>query len=35
VYLVWIGVILLLYPLCKWFDGYKRAHKDYWWVSYL
>ncbi len=35
VYLVWIGVILLLYPLCKQFDRYKQAHKEKWWLSYL
>ncbi|WP_293892712.1 heparan-alpha-glucosaminide N-acetyltransferase domain-containing protein [Flavobacterium sp.] len=35
VYTIWIGIILLLYPLCKWFDGYKQAHKDKWWLSYL
>ncbi|WP_293875224.1 heparan-alpha-glucosaminide N-acetyltransferase domain-containing protein [Flavobacterium sp.] len=35
VYCVWIGVILLLYPLCKKFDAYKQAHKEKWWLSYL
>lgn len=35
VYLVWIGVILLLYPLCEWFDKYKQNNKDKWWLSYL
>jgi len=36
VYLVWIGVILLLYPLCQKYDQYKRAHlRQYWWLSYL
>jgi uncharacterized membrane protein len=35
VYLVWIAVILILYPLCKWYDGYKSAHKEKWWLSYL
>ncbi len=35
VYLVWIGIILLLYPLCKKFDRYKQAHKEKWWLSYL
>ncbi|NII26789.1 DUF1624 domain-containing protein [Pseudoflavitalea sp. X16] len=34
-YLVWIGVVILLYPLCKWYDQYKRTHKDQWWLSYL
>lgn len=35
VYLVWIGVILLLYPVCKKFDRYKMNHKEKWWLSYL
>ena len=35
VYLVWIVVILLLYPLCKKFDAYKQSHKEKWWLSYL
>jgi uncharacterized membrane protein len=35
VYLVWISIILLLYPLCKKFDHYKRGHKEKWWLSYL
>ena len=35
VYLVWIAVIVFLYPLCKWYDGYKQNHKEKWWLSYL
>jgi len=36
VYTVWIGIVLLLYPLCKWFERYKRNHQsEYWWLSYL
>jgi uncharacterized membrane protein len=35
VYLVWILVIILLYPLCKKFDVYKQSHKEKWWLSYL
>jgi len=34
VYLVWLIVILLLYPLCKWYDDYKSRQKK-WWLSYL
>lgn len=33
-YLVWICLIILLYPLCKWYDRYKSTHKQ-WWLSYL
>ncbi|MEP6950016.1 MAG: heparan-alpha-glucosaminide N-acetyltransferase domain-containing protein [Ginsengibacter sp.] len=36
VYMVWIGLVLLLYPCCKWFDRYKRSHQSiHWWLSYL
>jgi len=35
VYGIWIGIVLLLYPLCKRFDAYKQAHKEIWWLSYL
>lgn len=35
VYLVWIIVVILLYPLCKWYDRYKTNHKEKWWLSYL
>ena len=34
VYLCWIGGVLLLYPLCRWFAGVKQRRKD-WWLSYL
>jgi uncharacterized membrane protein len=35
VYLIWIGVVATLYPLCKWYDRYKTNHKEKWWLSYL
>lgn len=36
VYLVWIAVIFILYPVCRWYDRYKRAHQSTkWWLSYL
>lgn len=36
VYIVWMALILMLYPLCKWFDRYKRAHlHSKWWLSYI
>jgi uncharacterized membrane protein len=34
VYLAWLGGVLLLYPLCRWFAGVKARRKD-WWLSYL
>jgi uncharacterized membrane protein len=35
VYLVWILVVIGLYPLCKRYDQYKTLHKEKWWLSYL
>jgi uncharacterized membrane protein len=35
VYLIWALVVVGLYPLCKWYDSYKTAHKEKWWLSYL
>lgn len=35
VYVVWVSVVLALYPFCKWFDNYKMTHKEKWWLSYL
>jgi uncharacterized membrane protein len=36
VYGVWIVLVLILYPFCKWFDHYKRTYQsDKWWLSYL
>ena len=34
-YLVWIGIILLLNPICKKYMQYKSKNKDKWWLSYL
>jgi uncharacterized membrane protein len=34
VYIIWIGVLVILYPLCKWYNHYKSRHK-HWWLSYL
>jgi uncharacterized membrane protein len=34
-YIVWILLIIALYPFCKWYDGYKSRHKEKWWLSYL
>jgi uncharacterized membrane protein len=34
VYIIWIAVILILYPLCKKYNQYKSTHSK-WWLSYL
>jgi len=35
VYLIWISVVLILYPLSKKYMIYKANNKDKWWLSYL
>jgi uncharacterized membrane protein len=35
VYLIWISIVLFLYPICKWYDAYKSGHRNKWWLSYL
>jgi len=36
VYVVWILLVISLYPFCKWFDGYKRTHQSKKrWLTYL
>ena len=34
VYLVWLFVVVTLFPLCRWYAGVKRRRDD-WWLSYL
>lgn len=34
-YLIWASVVFALYPLCLWYDRYKIAHRQKWWLSYL
>jgi hypothetical protein len=34
VYIIWIGVIIVLYFPCRWYDKYKSSH-THWWLSYL
>ncbi len=33
-YVVWIVVIIALYPLCRWYADLKKRRKD-WWLGYL
>lgn len=35
VYIIWVVVVFLLYPLCKLYDNYKSSHKEKWWLSYV
>jgi hypothetical protein len=33
-YVVWVGVVVALYPLCRWFAGVKARRRD-WWLGYV
>jgi uncharacterized membrane protein len=34
-YLVWLFVVISLYPLCKWYSRYKTTHSEKKWLRYL
>jgi hypothetical protein len=34
VYAIWVGVVITLFPLCRWYAALKQRRKD-WWLSYL
>jgi uncharacterized membrane protein len=34
VYDVWVAVVLLLFPLCRWYAAFKKRNEA-WWLSYL
>lgn len=34
VYLVWMGIVVLLYPPCRWYAKLRTTHRA-WWLSYL
>ena len=35
VYGGWALGVLLLWPLCRWFEGVKSRHHGAWWTSYV
>ncbi|MGA2408227.1 MAG: heparan-alpha-glucosaminide N-acetyltransferase domain-containing protein [Bacteroidales bacterium] len=35
IYLIWIGVVVILYPLCKYYGNYKGAHPENIFLRYL
>jgi uncharacterized membrane protein len=35
VYLVWVTVVGLLYPICVYWNGFKTRNKKKWWISYV
>ena len=34
IYLLWVGVVSTLYPVCAWFASVKQRRRN-WWLSYL
>lgn len=34
-YLVWLGLVIGMYPICNWYYNYKKNNRDKWWLSYL
>ena len=35
VYLIWFTVIVIAYPVCRWYAEFKQRRRDLWWLSYL
>ena len=35
IYLIWLGVVVFLYPLCQWFGNYKTKHRENKWLRFL
>jgi len=35
IYMIWAFVVITLYPLCKWYNGYKAAHREKKWLRYI
>lgn len=35
VYIIWILIVTILYPICKKYMIYKLSNKDKWWLTYL
>jgi len=35
IYMIWAFVVITLYPLCKWYNRYKAAHRKKKWLRYI
>ncbi len=35
VYLAWVLIMAVLYPLCRWYQKYKENHPEKFWLTYL
>ncbi|PLZ98433.1 hypothetical protein CEN50_11300 [Fischerella thermalis CCMEE 5268] len=34
IYILWLIILVILYPICNWFADYKAKHQS-WWLNYL
>ncbi|WP_018614782.1 DUF1624 domain-containing protein [Segetibacter koreensis] len=35
IYLIWLMVVIMLYPICRWYGNYKESHREKKWLRYL
>ena len=35
VYVMWAMVLVILYPLCRWYQKFRENHPTWWWLGYL
>lgn len=35
IYLIWLLIVILLYPICRWYGNYKERHREKKWLRYL
>ena len=35
IYVIWICVVLFMYPLCKWYSNFKSHHRELKWLRFL
>jgi len=35
IYLIWLGVVIILYPVCRWYGNYKTRHKENKYLRYI
>ncbi|QIP16636.1 DUF1624 domain-containing protein [Spirosoma aureum] len=35
IYVIWVFIVLAMYPLCHWYGNYKERHKEQTWLRYI
>ncbi|QHV97810.1 DUF1624 domain-containing protein [Spirosoma endbachense] len=35
IYLIWVFIVMVMYPLCRWYGIYKERHKEQKWLRYI